>query len=36
VLGYTEFPRIGKLPYFVTLAPYGYYWFELRKPSPGG
>jgi maltose alpha-D-glucosyltransferase/alpha-amylase len=23
------FPRIGKLPYFVTLAPYGFYWFEL-------
>jgi maltose alpha-D-glucosyltransferase/alpha-amylase len=33
VLGYTEFPRIGKLPYFVTLAPYGFYWFELRKPA---
>ena len=23
------FPRIGELPYFVTLAPYGFYWFEL-------
>ncbi len=31
ILGYTEFPRIGKLPYFLTLAPYGFYWFELRK-----
>jgi maltose alpha-D-glucosyltransferase / alpha-amylase len=31
MLGYTEFPRIGKLPYFLTLAPYGFYWFELRK-----
>jgi len=31
MLGYTEFPRVGKLPYFLTLAPYGYYWFELRR-----
>ena len=27
--GRVRFPRIGKLPYFVTLAPYGFYWFEL-------
>jgi maltose alpha-D-glucosyltransferase / alpha-amylase len=33
MLGYTEFPRIGKLPYFLTLAPYGFYWFELRRPG---
>jgi maltose alpha-D-glucosyltransferase/alpha-amylase len=33
MLGYTEFPRIGQLPYFLTLAPYGSYWFELRRPS---
>ncbi len=32
MLGYTEFPRVGKLPYFLTLGPYGFYWFELRKP----
>jgi maltose alpha-D-glucosyltransferase/alpha-amylase len=31
MLGYTEFPRIGKAPYFLTLGPYGYLWFELRK-----
>jgi maltose alpha-D-glucosyltransferase/alpha-amylase len=31
MLGYTDFPAIGKLPYFLTLGPYGYYWFELRK-----
>jgi maltose alpha-D-glucosyltransferase/alpha-amylase len=31
MLGYTEFPRVGKLPYFLTLAAYGFYWFELRK-----
>jgi maltose alpha-D-glucosyltransferase/alpha-amylase len=29
MLGRTEFPRIGDLPYFLTLAPYGFYWFEL-------
>lgn len=25
------FPRIGELPYFLTLGPYGYYWFALEK-----
>jgi len=29
MLGGTEFPRIGELPYFVTLAPRGFYWFRL-------
>jgi maltose alpha-D-glucosyltransferase / alpha-amylase len=33
VIGYTEFPPIGRQPYFVTLAPYGFYWFELRRPG---
>jgi maltose alpha-D-glucosyltransferase/alpha-amylase len=27
--GRIPFPPIGELPYFVTLAPYGFYWFEL-------
>ncbi len=27
--GRVPFPRIGQLPYFVTLAPYGFYWFSL-------
>jgi maltose alpha-D-glucosyltransferase / alpha-amylase len=27
--GRVPFPPIGTLPYFVTLAPYGFYWFEL-------
>jgi maltose alpha-D-glucosyltransferase / alpha-amylase len=27
--GRVPFPRIGELPYFVTLAPHGFYWFEL-------
>jgi len=29
LLGRVPFPRIGELPYFVTLAPYGYFWFRL-------
>jgi maltose alpha-D-glucosyltransferase/alpha-amylase len=35
LLGRVPFPKIGELPYFVTLAPYGFYWFELVQP-PGG
>ncbi len=30
MLGYTEFPPIGPEPYFLTLGPYDFYWFELR------
>jgi maltose alpha-D-glucosyltransferase/alpha-amylase len=30
--GYTEFPPIAAAPYFLTLAPYGFYWFELQRP----
>jgi maltose alpha-D-glucosyltransferase/alpha-amylase len=29
LLGRVAFPPIGELPYFVTLAPYGFYWFQL-------
>ncbi len=29
LFGRVEFPRIGELPYFVTLPPYGFYWFSL-------
>jgi maltose alpha-D-glucosyltransferase / alpha-amylase len=29
--GQTEFPRVGELPYFLTLAPYGFYWFQLQE-----
>jgi maltose alpha-D-glucosyltransferase / alpha-amylase len=31
MLGYTEFPVIGAAPYFLTLGPYGFYWFELQR-----
>jgi maltose alpha-D-glucosyltransferase/alpha-amylase len=30
MLGYTEFPRIGREPYRLTLSPYDFYWFELQ------
>ncbi len=29
LLGRVPFPKIGELPYFITLGPYGFYWFEL-------
>jgi maltose alpha-D-glucosyltransferase/alpha-amylase len=32
MLGYTELPAIGDAPYFLTLGPYGFYWFELQRP----
>ena len=31
MLGYTDFPTIGQQPYFLTLGPYGFYWFELQR-----
>jgi maltose alpha-D-glucosyltransferase/alpha-amylase len=30
MLGQTEFPRIGKQPYVLTIAGYGFYWFKLH------
>jgi maltose alpha-D-glucosyltransferase/alpha-amylase len=30
--GRVEFPRIGVLPYMLTLAGHGFYWFELSRP----
>jgi maltose alpha-D-glucosyltransferase / alpha-amylase len=31
MLGRTLFPAIGELPYMITLAPYGFYWFRLQE-----
>jgi maltose alpha-D-glucosyltransferase/alpha-amylase len=31
LLGRVPFPRIGELPYFVTLGPHSFYWFELTS-----
>jgi maltose alpha-D-glucosyltransferase/alpha-amylase len=32
MLGDTRFPPIREQPYFISLAPYGYYWFRLQAP----
>ena len=32
MLGESRFPPIGNRPYFISLAPYGYYWFRLQPP----
>jgi maltose alpha-D-glucosyltransferase / alpha-amylase len=34
MLGRARFPRIGDLPYLVTLPPYGFYWFHLHSEPP--
>jgi maltose alpha-D-glucosyltransferase/alpha-amylase len=31
MLGRSRFPAIGDLPYMITLAPYGFYWFQLQE-----
>jgi maltose alpha-D-glucosyltransferase/alpha-amylase len=31
MLGRSQFPRIGELPYLLTLAPRGWFWFQLRR-----
>ena len=33
LFGGTSFPRVGELPYLLTLGPYGFYWFLLARPS---
>jgi maltose alpha-D-glucosyltransferase/alpha-amylase len=36
LVGNMPFPPIGDLPYFLTLGPYGFYWFEIqaeRRPT---
>ena len=33
MLGLTEFPRIGELPYFITLPAYSFYWFRLQQQA---
>jgi glycosidase len=34
MLGRTSFPAVGELPYLLTLAPRGFFWFQLRRPEP--
>ena len=31
MFGRTLFPRFGSLPYLLTLGPYQFYWFQLRR-----
>ncbi|MCW8096382.1 alpha-glucosidase C-terminal domain-containing protein, partial [Streptomyces tauricus] len=31
--GGVRFPAIGELPYLLTLAGHGFYWFRLRKDA---
>ena len=31
MFGRTRFPRIGELPYLLTLAPRGFFWFLLKQ-----
>ncbi len=33
MLDRTEFPRIGTLPFLLTLGPYGFYWFQLIESA---
>jgi maltose alpha-D-glucosyltransferase/alpha-amylase len=34
VFGRTAFPRIGELPYLLTLGPHSFFWFSLPVPAP--
>ena len=43
LFGLTEFPRIGNDPFFITLGPHAFYWFQIRRADraqemlmPGG
>ena len=36
MLGRTEFPPIGELPYLLTLAPRGWFWFQLKRAQEEG
>jgi maltose alpha-D-glucosyltransferase/alpha-amylase len=31
LVGGVHFPLIGELPYLLTLAPHGFYWFRLVR-----
>ncbi len=33
VFGRTRFAPIGEFPYYLTLAPYGFFWLELEAPT---
>jgi maltose alpha-D-glucosyltransferase/alpha-amylase len=33
MFGRARFPRVGTLPYLLTLAPRGFFWFLLTTPE---
>ncbi len=33
LFGQTLFPRVGELPYLLTLGPHGFYWFVMQEPA---
>ena len=33
MIGRTEFPAIGELPYFITIGPHSFYWFRLEPQA---
>jgi len=35
MFGKTEFPRIEQTPYFLTLSPHAFYWFQVQKSNEG-
>jgi maltose alpha-D-glucosyltransferase / alpha-amylase len=35
LFGDSRFPPVGDAPYMLSLAPYGYYWFQLRRATGG-
>jgi maltose alpha-D-glucosyltransferase / alpha-amylase len=35
IFGRSRFPAIGRWPYLLTLAPRGFYWFQLAEPEAG-
>jgi maltose alpha-D-glucosyltransferase/alpha-amylase len=36
MIGFVHFPRIGELPYLLTFAPHGFYWFVLTDGAQPG
>ena len=33
MIGRTEFPSIGQLPFFLTLGPHSFFWFQLEPQA---
>jgi maltose alpha-D-glucosyltransferase/alpha-amylase len=36
LFGHGRFPRVGSEPYFLSLGPHSFFWFELATPGPDG